>query len=1769
MPSSPSPDPDPLPFNPIRWRLAGVRGAEAPTETATPSTTARLLAAALGLPVSFTVSNTQTELQSERLGNAAVVHFAGGKGEGGPPVAAAPTTSASSSSSPDAVTLSIPNPAFGHPPRLRDGDEGRHFGACAQALQELADAKAALGTSAAASWRHRAALRRARRAVLDMQRALQGEGRLLSSVRGEAGESLLHLACLFSQYDHALWLLRCEPMLLATVYEGSKYRGEGSVHIMAAQGAAADLRAFAKFALFPDREMLHTQSGGPGGGRDKGVPGGDADAADADEQQRVMRDRAWEILHAASTSSSSSSSPLPPTPDWCRGWLRSAWTRLVNACATGTFFSAPPVGTCYYGGTALSIAAVLGHAEIIRFLLVEVGCTDPRAWEDAHAAALAITGKGTGRGRGVGRTAGGTRGGGGAEDGPPSTRRVASSGATVTDDDKAASAGSGESTPLPATTPVPPDPPSPTPLARVQSFLASAAPAAPPRTRIGLFPEDLPAAELLLGWDPSVCARLDGADDRCNTPAHMVVRHYGNSRVFSLLADFYDKGYGRWDSAERYARPSAVFARAVKACSTGGEINRRCRAVEKAVVRGGGGSGSPRAASALSLRPYTAENAPPPPPYAVPSPVLPSLVEIKQVTAGPPAVFSTEQRARPGDEGPSLVGRWSPPGAAAAAGSSLGSAGPAAWAEMHTKVAVEALNFLRALAACGADEHHGPGSVARFLRPAEDAAAAGSAASAASAASVRAAIDSLVEAVHEAAALDAEARREAEEEATALGQEDVPDDRGAVGEAGSGGDGGGGKRGGGPLTMSDLTLEYMRREVRAAEVYLSAYERALEEEAAWEAATGARPRLTDLLDGEHLTPITLAARLGKAELFEELWDRSVRKQWTWGGVEARCLLLDQIDDIGQLADDHPAIFEAVLTADSRRDELVKKGAKPTSRVRGCFTRLYGEAVCCGPRRRFIHPDRTARRGGGNDDDDDGRGGRQRQQSRLAVLLAFVLACVDLLARLVRFLLGLPPFSEATTSRPPRQPTALEEVVRGSHWRMFEQRDTKQAARPGSGSGDRKGGGTASSAAAGAGLDFGLDFVEGDDDDRDEEDSEGADDLDGGDGGGPGSGAGGGDPADLGIGHSEHPRVLVQLAARKWSRVYSVLFYRLMLQRGVRALVTWATIIARASVSDSDRPALQCEAPGLACAATRVLVPIITALAWVSLLGQLVRIEARLGLCCCRSRRAASGGRTGGDGGGGVYSRSASLWLAGYGGSFGAYYLSTLLLSLAFLAVGGVVDIALGWNSSHLLLALGGFFAGAHMLYFLLGFGRTGPLFVMLGGVLAAQFGRWLLLFIPTISVFSFVFYVVDARDIFLGADRGGNGASGFASFFGTYLLGAFDTSIQPTSTADVLTVKHGGTSAEPNAARGMYFAFFLVMLFLTSIGLLALLTAVLTHAFEEHMSKPRSRWLIERARACMLLDSALSPWERLSLPLHARYFLWLRGASRPSTTATGSDADIVVPVASLVDLCPAVALEAACGPAASRAAVRNAGTLHGPAQAVASEAAGGPAASRGPARNAGALHGPARPFFLCQENDRHSRRGVQASYMLKTGLMPKYVLLASQQGEDDEEEEGEEGEEGRRRGRRGEAVPASPGGLPRSASKSRLVTYYKVHARRFPSRSGSALSGGGGDGGTPTAHGPLSPSHNVSSSSSASSSSLVDTIKVLKNIQSALHILAPGADEGVVSRATSSGSLGGWGPGTPTSGRAAADPRRPQAAAQGPRGVLGNAKSVRTLFAGK
>ena len=253
--------------------------------------------------------------------------------------------------------------------------------------------------------------------VLELQCELQRFGQLMCAVRGEAGETVLHYAYLVRAYDFASWLLDLEPMLFACSYSGDTYGGETALHILCAQheeGSIAEVRKLARHVLHP---LARSLAGPAAAAAAAAIAGGDRSGGSAapppwagqarntaQREADVERQRAvaWALLYARSGAqarpaavdekATSATSPAPPQPqptvalgpEWSRGWLRAAWQRVVNSETYGNFFDKPPVGTCYYGGTPLSIAVVLDSVDVVRYLAVEVGCSCTECWESGE-----------------------------------------------------------------------------------------------------------------------------------------------------------------------------------------------------------------------------------------------------------------------------------------------------------------------------------------------------------------------------------------------------------------------------------------------------------------------------------------------------------------------------------------------------------------------------------------------------------------------------------------------------------------------------------------------------------------------------------------------------------------------------------------------------------------------------------------------------------------------------------------------------------------------------------------------------------------------------------------------------------------------------------------------------------------------------------------------------------------------------------------------------------------------------------------------------------------------------------------------------------------------------------------------------------------------------------------------------------------------------------------------------------------------------------------
>ena len=205
-----------------------------------------------------------------------------------------------------------------------------------------------------------------------------------------------------------------------------------------------------------------------------------------------------------------------------------------------------------------------------------------------------------------------------------------------------------------------------------------------------------------------------------------------------------------------------------------------------------------------------------------------------------------------------------------------------------------------------------------------------------------------------------------------------------------------------------------------------------------------------------------------------------------------------------------------------------------------------------------------------------------------------------------------------------------------------------------------------------------------------------------------------------------PRLLLQLLQRKWTRRYAVLFYRLMLQRTALVLIMLVATLLRASVPGVDSPDWRhCDnlspTDYNACQASQFMVLVIAIFGWWLLLHHLLRLT--LYWAWPRLRRALCDRRVGGLPP--LPAREEVVYATIHGGNLGIFHLVTLLMGSGLLAVAASIDLAVGWSYAVNTYAVGGTFAIAHLLYYLVGFERTGPLVVMLGSSVATDYTRWM------------------------------------------------------------------------------------------------------------------------------------------------------------------------------------------------------------------------------------------------------------------------------------------------------------------------------------------------------------------------------------------------------------------------------------------------------------
>ena len=99
------------------------------------------------------------------------------------------------------------------------------------------------------------------------------------------------------------------------------------------------------------------------------------------------------------------------------------------------------------------------------------------------------------------------------------------------------------------------------------------------------------------------------------------------------------------------------------------------------------------------------------------------------------------------------------------------------------------------------------------------------------------------------------------------------------------------------------------------------------------------------------------------------------------------------------------------------------------------------------------------------------------------------------------------------------------------------------------------------------------------------------------------------------------------------------------------------------------------------------------------------------------------------------------------------------------------------------------------------------------------------------------------------------------------------------------------TQTDVNEDLIVTITFYILYVLCLVIGLLlvTLLLALVTSSFTRFQDKLTLRWHVERARAMLLIESTLSPWDRLSLPIQYRYFLCLR----PDSQIEDEDEDLI------------------------------------------------------------------------------------------------------------------------------------------------------------------------------------------------------------------------------------------------------------------------------------
>jgi hypothetical protein len=174
-----------------------------------------------------------------------------------------------------------------------------------------------------------------------------------------------------------------------------------------------------------------------------------------------------------------------------------------------------------------------------------------------------------------------------------------------------------------------------------------------------------------------------------------------------------------------------------------------------------------------------------------------------------------------------------------------------------------------------------------------------------------------------------------------------------------------------------------------------------------------------------------------------------------------------------------------------------------------------------------------------------------------------------------------------------------------------------------------------------------------------------------------------------------------------------------------------------------------------------------------------------------------------------------------------------------------------------------------MLYFLVGFSKTGPLVMMIYSNVLLEFVRWLFVFLPLILSFTIAFFAL-------------NTDHSWVSIVNHDLLYSFQTATVAGQAEQVL---NNNPNVEGSANARMWLAFFVVANFIVYLLLTTLLIALVSNIFNVQMKDPRSRWHLERARAALMIEASLSSYDRLSLPPEQCYAEWMHRYEWMSQTA--------------------------------------------------------------------------------------------------------------------------------------------------------------------------------------------------------------------------------------------------------------------------------------------